>query len=294
VDGNTVYSIQSEPFFERCAGRCLQGFTDNGTALRIVTSKNATITNNTIYDLGGGNFCRAYGIDLENGCEDCLIDSNLIYDGNPAGCGNPTQNVPQGILFSDNESRSYDGTVVSNNRIHDIYDCIVVDIGTLQAGTMRIINNTCSEPSLYGFEKQDGSGGTWEITNNIFTAETNTPTLLLKVNTSGYSQSNNIFYCTTCSAGGGDIAKWMGSTYERDGDCTPGSDCVGDFGQNSAYGDPGIVTSGVAPSLKVVSTISLAYGRGLSSSCPASDFEGESRGQGTSCEIGADEFGGGL
>jgi hypothetical protein len=288
VDGNTVYSIQSEPVFERCQYNCLQGFTDGGTGIRVVTARNATITNNTLYDIGGARTCRSYAIDLEYGCEDCLVDSNYIYDSTPADCGSPP-NVPQGILISGPNTHSYDGTVVSNNRIHNIYECLTVDLGGA-TGTVRIVNNTCSEPLIYGFEKQDGSGGTWEIANNIFTAESNTPRLLLKVNTSGYTQSHNVFYCPTCSAAGGDIVQWMGSTYERDSDCTPGDDCVGDLDPDSVYGDPGIVTSGAVPSLKMMSTSSLPHGLGLDSSCPPTDFEGDSRAGG--CDIGADEFAG--
>jgi hypothetical protein len=289
IDNNTLYAIQTEPVFERCRGDCQSGFSDNGTAIRVVEAENVTITNNTISDIGGGGGCRSYGIDLEYGCVNCTIDANYIYDSNRSDCSSPSS--PQAILLSSSTNVSYAGTVVSNNRVHDVNVCIAVDLTTAKAGTTQIVNNTCSEPGEYGFQKQDGSGGTWEITNNIFTADRKTPKQLMRNDsTSGYTPSYNAFYCTTCS--GGNIVYWMGSNFKRDGDCSPGTDCIEDLDANSDYGDPNVDITGNPPSLRILSMSGTAYDRGIIVG-PSVDFEDELRPMGATQDIGADEYGGG-
>jgi hypothetical protein len=166
-----------------------------------------------------------------------------------------------------------------------------VDLTTVKAGTTQIVNNTCSEPGEYGFQKQDGSGGTWEITNNIFTADRKTPKQLMRnASTSGYTASYNAFYCTTCS--GGNIVYWMGSNFKRDGDCSPGTDCIEDLDSNSDYGDPNVDITGNPPSLRILSMSGTAYDRGIIVG-PSVDFEDELRPMGATQDIGADEYGGG-
>jgi hypothetical protein len=290
VENNTVHHIQNEPEFERCLGNCINGFTDNGTGIRAARLDNAIIRDNIVYDIGGGQFCRSYGIDLEDGITNTLIDSNQIWNMNH-GCSEP--NNGQAILLSQTGSKSYDGTVIQNNRIHNVDVCFSVDAVIPGGDVIEFFNNTCSDPSDDGFQQQDGPhSGTISIVNNIFRATGTTPNLLVDVNNGGFTQEYNSYYCTTCSAGGGDIIDWMGSKYERDGDCTPSTNCVEDLDANSDYGDPNVDITGNPPSLKILSMSGTAYDRG-SNFGSSMDFEDEPRAMSAAWDIGADEFGGG-
>lgn len=292
VAQNEVFDIQTEPVFERCFPNCLPRFSDNGTAIRVV-SHHGTVRHNLIHDIGGGKSGRSYGINLENGTPGVRVEGNCIYNMNH-GLERPKNS--QAILMSASRSQRYDGVVIQNNRIHNVDTCFAFDIGgggNLPAGdVIRVVNNTCNDPSAYGLDMQDGQfEAEIHIVNNIFRAVNTTPTLLIYVpwrRSSGFQKPVfNSYYCPTCAAKGGDIIYWKGSTYERDSDCRSGWNCVDDLDPTNHYGDPNLDVSGSPPVLHIRTPEGTAYQLG-SSSGAQTDYLGQQRK--SSPDIGAHEF----
>jgi len=279
VAHNEVFEIQSEPVFERCYPNCLSGFSDNGTAIRVV-SHNGTVRQNLIHDIGGGKSGRSYGINLENGTPGIRVEGNYIYNMNH-GLKSPQNG--QAILISATGNQRYDRVVIQNNRIHNVDICFAFDIGAkMPAGdAIRVVNNTCNDPSEYGLDMQDGQFETEiHIMNNIFQALNTTPTLLVKVprqHSSGFQKPFfNSYYCPTCTAKGGDIVFWKGDTYEREGDCRPGWNCISDLDPTNQYGDPNLDVSATPPTLHIRSPQGTAYQRGGNTGA-LTDYRGRQR-----------------
>ncbi len=281
VAQNEVFEIQAEPVFERCFPNCLPGFSDNGTAIRVV-SHHGSVRHNLIYNIGGGKSGRSYGINLENGTPGIRVVGNYIYNMNH---GLPRPQNGQAILISASNSQRYDGVVIDNNRIHNVDTCFAFDIGgggSIPAGgAIRLANNTCNDPSAYGLDMQDGQFETEIHTiNNIFRATETTPVLLMYVpwrRSSGFQTPVfNSYYCPTCTAKGGDIVYWKGGTYERGGDCRSGWNCIQDLDPTNHYGDPHLDVEGSPPTLHIRAPEGTAYQLG-SRTGAQTDYRGRPR-----------------
>lgn len=290
VARNTVFDIQSEPIFERCFPNCLPGFTDNGTAIRVV-SHHGAVRHNLIHDIGGGKSGRSYGINLENGTPGIRAEGNYIYNMNH-GLERPQNG--QAILISVSHPSRYDGVVIQNNRIHNVDTCFAFDIrGSLPAGdTIRLLNNTCNDPSDYGLDMQDGQYNTAiHVVNNIFRAANTTPTLLIYVpwrrSTGFQTPVFNSYYCPTCSASGGNMVYWKGSTYERGGDCRSGWNCIEDLDPTNHYGDPNLDVEGSPPPLHLRSPGGTAYQLGSGVGAPTDYLDRQRK---PTPDIGAHEW----
>ncbi len=290
VAHNEVFDIQSEPVFERCFPNCLSGFVDNGTGIRVL-SHHGAVRHNRVYNIGGGKTGRSYGINLENGTPGIRVESNYIYNMNH-GLTGPRNG--QAILLSSTGSQSYAGVVIQNNRIHNVDVCFAFDIGDQMptGDTVHLLNNTCNDPAEYGLDMQDGDYKTTiHIVNNIFRAVNTTPTLLINVpwrHSRGFQTPLfNSYYCPTCVQGGGDLVYWKGWSYERDGDCRSGINCIADLDPTNHYGDPNLDMSGPLPSLHIRSPRGAAYQRGGTAGTPT-DYRGQPRKP--SPDIGAHEW----
>ena len=302
ISNNTITDIQTSPLYELCNGvgtGCQEGFTDNGTGIRLVTNDGigCTVSNNTILGFGGGRQGRANAINLENDTSNVVVDSNYIARGSGLAIAG------RGIVLSASfAGDKHDNIIIRNNRIYDVDICFSQDFGgsfPSQAGDVnKIINNSCLNPQDYGFIAETNGAvdqdGTLIIKNNLF-ASTNTddPVFISipSAQTSGFVEANitnNAFECDNCTADL-DIISFKGVGYETDDSCTPATDCVADFSQGHVYGDLFLSTSGGEPTLDITNASSVAVDAGSTDSDVLDDYLGTSRPQGTAYDIGAFE-----
>lgn len=303
VKNNTVTDIQRNPMFEQCTNvgtGCLSGFSDNGTAIRIINEGGAggTISGNLIWRVGGGRQGAGRGINLENATSNNIIENNYIaYMQDLLLHG--TAIMVSGSFANDD----HNGNIIRNNRIYNVDKCFWLDLGsavTTQAATTNyFVNNTCLEITEEGMEAS-GSGpfdGVWIVQNNIFDAGSRAPSLMsIQSNATGWTTlQNNGFQCNACSPNQ-DIIDWKGAKFERDADCTAPADCVADMPTvigatftGNDYGSFDINGSGEFPNLQISST-SAGYNTGKTiSSQVTTDYAGTSRPQAGSYDMGAHE-----
>ncbi len=298
IENNNVHDIQTYPLFDLCSGvgsGCLPGFTDQGTGIRAAVSANGLIRGNVIHDSGGGNAGRFLAIDMENGCENDMIENNLIYNTHVAGASTP--NYGKALVVSG--QGNFAGCTMRNNRAWNSDNCINISADALvTTGPMSFENNTCAEMHGAGIEQESNVGswtGTINFTNNLFVNTTTVPSLALVYvngNQSGYTvPTYSSYYCPICPAGSA-LIKWKGTTYKRPGDCTPGTNCVADFNAKSAYGNPNVDENGTPPSLMLTTCAGTACDAGTSIGGFTVDYRGDARPAGAAWDIGAHEFDG--
>jgi len=303
VTNNTITDIQRNPMFERCTNvgtGCLSGFSDNGTAIRIINEGGVggLISGNLIWRVGGGKQGAGRGINLENASSNNIIENNYIaYMQDLYLHG--TAIMISGSFANDD----HNGNIIRNNRIYNVDKCFWLDLGsgvTTQAATTNyFLNNTCLEIWEEGMEAS-GSGpfnGVWIVQNNIFDAGSKAPSLLNIVSgaTGWTTLQNNGFQCNGCSTDQ-DIIYWKGTRFERDADCTAPSDCVADMPTvigatftGNDYGTFGVNSSGEFPNMHI-SAASAGYNTGKTiASQVTDDYLGTPRPQAGSYDMGAHE-----
>jgi hypothetical protein len=270
IQENTISEIQTEPYFERCAGigtGCLSEFTDNGTGIRIINHQGSSglVKWNKIVHLGGGMNNRARGINFEHDNNNIIVENNYIA--HMSGL----VNTGAAIMWSGSfNSDTNDEINVRNNLIYDVDRCFWIQYGTdydTQVGTINyIFNNTCAEFRDWGLLAQwSGSAqldGPFHVKNNVFSAQNVTPAGILSVPSTGsggwVTLQNNMFECDGCT-GNQDIIDWRGVIYERDEDCTGGVDCIGNMATLSGaaytgnnYGSMNVnISGGADPDLRI-------------------------------------------
>ncbi len=307
VENNTITDIQTTPTFERCNGigaGCLDGFSDNGTGIRIVVSASGgggIARGNTILRVGGGNKGNGRALNVEHTGKNITIENNYIADSYGLDAdGN-------GIIFTCDFASSFiDGLIVRNNRIFNVDKCLHFASGSScssQSGkTNYVVNNTCSNVREHGLYVE-GAGtpdGTYKFQNNIISGGSVTPSanlVFIQSNASGWTNfENNRLYCPSCTTNQ-NIVSWKGTTFRRDGDCTPGTNCMEDMNSIGAgvsandYGNPLITDTGTTyPNLKITSTSSVAYDTGKTIAEAPKDYLGSDRPQGSAYDVGAHEL----
>lgn len=297
IEGNDVHDIQTSPLFERCRGVGTGCFnSDQGTGIRVARSANGRVVGNTIHDSGGGFEGRFLGIDMENGCENQIIENNYIYNVHVPGAVSPSYG--KGIVLSSLAGGNYTGCTVRNNRVFKADSCINLTAGgNITTGPTSIYSNTCAESYWAGIELETNVGvwsGAINFANNLLINTTTTPTfglVYIKDSDSGYTKPTyGAYYCANCTAGAAMI-NWHGTTYKRAGDCSPGTNCVADFESHSVYGDPNVDETGPTPTLRLTACSGSACNQGTSLTSFTFDYLGGLRPQGNAWDIGAHEFG---
>ncbi|ETW96242.1 MAG: hypothetical protein ETSY1_27430 [Candidatus Entotheonella factor] len=300
VESNTITDIQTAPVFEKCGGvgtGCLSGFSDNGTAIRIVNPNGAggLIANNTILRVGGGQDGNGRGINLENASANNIIENNYIAH----IVVSPF--IGYGILLSGSFAGDlHHNNIIRNNRLYNVDACYAQKYGgnfTSQAGARNyFVNNTCANPVEFGMISEGSAvhDGNLNIQNNLFMADTQAP-VFLSVRSTGTPGWDNFTFngleCTSCPTGHA-IINYRGRTVLRDGDCTPMNNCLADLMtppiHSNVYGTTMVDTVGSEPKLDITSgSIGLDAGKTIAE--VKQDYLGTPRPNGAGYDIGAFE-----
>ncbi|MES2352845.1 MAG: right-handed parallel beta-helix repeat-containing protein [Pseudomonadota bacterium] len=206
VEGNEVYEIQTQPFFERCKKNCLPGFNDKGCAIRVAGNQNGRIRRNIVHDIGGGLTGRSSGIDLEEGAINTVVENNYLYRMNKGDI--PAWHTSIAILLQTVGAEPYNA-IVRNNHVYQSDHCFSIDAGkTLpESSTILFSHNTCQDPRDSGIVTGMSNptiNAKITSTNNIFSADETSPRALIDLpndrRISGFqTPENNIFQCVQCT-----------------------------------------------------------------------------------------------
>ena len=283
---NEIDHIQSEPVFERCGKQCQPSFSDDGAAIRwgpLTMSKAGAVRGNVIHDVGCGRTGRVTGINLENGSNNNVIENNYVYD---MRCS-IARNGGQAILISNSLTEGNTNTVIRNNRMWNVDDCVTFELNSRGnvVQSLHIVNNTCADPSNGGLllKYSGGVSGTIDIANNVFSARHGILGKLIDVPeplSAFVPPRHNAFYCVGCDV----LVNWKGQRYT--------SPTIDRLGAGNVYGDPNIDLSGNPPSLRILSPAGTAYGKGVRLGAPFADFKGAMRPSAGAWDIGADTLSG--
>jgi hypothetical protein len=289
IANNEVYEGQTEPVFQYTMYNHLTGFTDAGSGIRACRIRNGVIRGNILHDIGGGLYNRSSGIDMEQGSEDTIIENNYVYN---MATGNTSPYCGTALMIQ-STGESHDGTIFQNNRIHNVDVGFALDFTSttgLPAGdVVKLVNNTFSNCTIYGLEKQDGSiDGTFYCINNIFSTiapAADSYDLAIRVaNGAGMQVPQNCAYYCPNDPNPGSIINWKGTLYS--------SSTLTSLDAGSVYGNPNLSLTSSPPTLKILSPSGSAYDAGTSTYAPSDDFEGTPRPQGAAFDIGAHELAG--
>jgi hypothetical protein len=320
ISGNTITDIQTSPYIELCSEvgtGCLSGMSGFANGIRVTNNagQGGDISGNTLLRIGGGFNGEARGIDLNERAKSITVENNYIAH---------MSNLPRfgsGIILSGSEPGVNNGNVIYNNRVYDADICF----NWLSSGfhgpeygtTNYLINNTCSEPTVFGLR------ATWEgfafldgtviVENNIFSATASVPVLLVEVpatQSEGWTTlNNNVFECDNCAlkspcedeGGCNDIKaviSWGGALFGASEACEAGINCVADISDlgptfnANVYGNINVTTSpGTEPTLQFTAP-SIALDAGKTVSFISTDYLGTTRPRGSAFDAGAFESAG--
>jgi hypothetical protein len=192
----------------------------------------------------------------------------------------------ESLLASDN----YNGTIIRNNRDERRhYFAMNAAQSLTNTQTLRWQNNTCVDPTLYGFFDEKGTwGSTTNVTlQNMLFANINRPLsqnfIYVPTSDTGVSKATtSLFWCPSCSAGQ-NVIFWKGSNYQNT------ASSVTSYQAGNVVGNPNLATSGAPPTLQIVSASGAAYNAGAAMTGFTLDAL-EPRPQMGARDIGAMEF----
>jgi len=303
IDGNTFIEIGDTPYCEACDGvgsGCLGTYDEDAAAISLNNQTaiddldNIFAINNVIHDGGGGYRGLGYGIVSRNATHANVIENNNIYDGTAS-------TAYKAIAFVDcTADPCHDHIRVRNNRLEDVDMGVVVDFNptvTTQTVSCRsfIYGNTVLNASTSALVQEDGpnTGCEFWTKDNLFVSTDGDGVELVDIPSStNFPESTfqyNGFECSHANCSVATIATLQGSAYQREGDCTPSTDCVEDYGLGNAYLSPSNVQ---ATTLQVTSG-----GEGIDAGVALAflgvDYLGTPRPFGSAPDMGAFEFTGG-
>ena len=296
IENNEIYEIQRPPLFEKCyqvGSGCLQGMSDNGVAMMVGETSNAIIRGNVVHDYGGGTYDRGYALSLENGAINALVENNVFYNSMLWSSGDPNLAAGTGVMLESLlASDNYNGTIIRNNRVMNVDICFAMNAAQslTNTQTLRWQNNTCVDPTRYGFFDEKGTwGSTTNVTlQNMLFANINRPLsqtfIYVPTNDTGVSKATtSLFWCPSCSASQ-NVIFWKGSNYQNT------ASSVTSYQAGNVVGNPNLATTGAPPTLQIVSASGAAYNAGAAMTGFTLDALGTTRPQMGAWDIGAMEF----
>ncbi len=257
IINNEVDHIQTVPDFPFCPNGSTCEISDHAAAIRMAASNNAVIRGNRVHDIGGGQFGKSSGIDLEVGNTNVLVENNYVYNMNTGVASSPLGKTEgAAFLFQPFTSSDLQSGTYRNNRVYLVDMCFEFspDANMLAGQVLNFYNNTCVDATQFGMTNNNAGAiqMTVNLVNNIFSNPTQAG-LPLSIRGTGFvSPKSNAFYCARC--GTGTVASVQGTNYT--------SANIGTLGTGNLYGDPVLTTTGSPPTLSIASASGSAYQHG--------------------------------
>jgi hypothetical protein len=153
IINNEVDHVQTLPDFPFCPSGSTCEISDHGGAIRMAASNNAVIRGNVVHDIGGGQFGKSSGIDLEVGNTNVLVENNYVYNMNTGVASSPLgQTEGAAFLFQPFTSSDLQSGTFRNNRIYLVDMCFESSPDqAMPAGqVLNFYNNTCVDARQFG------------------------------------------------------------------------------------------------------------------------------------------------
>ena len=289
VINNEVDHIQSLPDFPYCPSSGSCEISDHGSAIRLAGTAGVVVRGNKVHDIGGGQFGRSSGIDLEVGNTNVLVENNYLYNMNTGHVGSVIGDTEgAAFLFQPFTSSDLQSGTFRNNRIYLVDMCFEFspDQAMPASQVLNFYNNTCVEATKFGMTNNNAGAinTTINLVNNIFSIPTKLG-LPLSISGTGFQiPTSNAFYCPKC--GPGKVASVQGIAYT--------SSNIGTLGPGNQYGDPTLLAAGSPPPLNIASASGSAFQHGQVLSPVFPDYSNNLRPVSGAWDIGASAFLGGT
>ncbi len=302
LSGNTLSEIGPAPLCEQCNGvgdGCLPNYNEDPAAISlnnqtaIDDTDNIRTENNIIFNGGGGYRGIGHGIRSLDATHANIINANNIYDGTAANGYNAISFINCPV------SPCHDHIRVTNNRLEDVDVGFYIDFDTAVAQTncrSFIYGNTVFNASTHALFQDSGpnAGCEFWVKDNLFVSADGDGVALVNIpastNLLESAFTSNGFECSHANCSAATIATLQGVNHQREGDCTPATNCVEDYGTNNRYLSPSNVQ---ATTLQVTSG-----GEGIDAgeelSFLPTDYVTTVRPFGCCSDMGAFEFAGGA